>query len=69
MNKNLLKTKLMAALVLLAGVGAISVGALQSVKKASADMQYLAADHLVLKSARDVDLKAGTVVIPIHRGV
>lgn len=69
MNRNLLKTKLMAALVLLAGVGAISVGALQSVKKASADMQYLAADHLVLKSARDVDLKAGTVVIPIHRGV
>jgi hypothetical protein len=36
---------------------------------AAAADQYLAADHLVLKSARDVDVKAGTVVVPIHRGV
>ena len=69
MYKNLSKTKLVAALILLVGVGAISAGVLPSVQKASADMQYLPADHLVLKSARDVDLKAGTVVIPIHRGV
>jgi hypothetical protein len=69
MYKNLSKTKLAAALILLVGVGAISAGVLPSVQKASADMQYLPADHLVLKNARDVDLKAGTVVIPIHRGV
>ncbi len=69
MNKNLSKPKLMAALVLLAGIGVISAGVLPSIQKASAQSQYLPADHLVLKSARDVDLKAGTVVIPIHRGV
>src|SRR5271170_434870 len=69
MYKNLSKTKLVAALILLVGVGAISAGVLPSIQKASADMQYLPAEHLVLKNARDVDLKAGTVVIPIHRGV
>jgi len=35
----------------------------------SGQTPYLSSDHLVLKSARGVDLKAGTVVIPIHRGV
>ncbi len=53
-----------AALVLFAALNHT-----RTVVPGSAQSQYLPADHLVLKSARDVDLKAGTVVIPIHRGV
>jgi len=34
-----------------------------------AQSQFLPADHLVLKSARNVDVAASTVVIPIHRGI
>jgi len=37
--------------------------------RTSADEQFLPADHVVLRSARDVDTKAGTVVVPIHRGI
>jgi hypothetical protein len=40
-----------------------------AVSKASAESQYLPADHIILKSARNVDIKEGTVVIPVHRGV
>jgi hypothetical protein len=36
---------------------------------ARADDTFLSDDHIVLKSVRSVDLKAGTVVVPIHRGV
>lgn len=35
----------------------------------SAEPQYLPESHLVLKSARDVDVRDSTVVVPIHRGV
>jgi hypothetical protein len=50
-----------------AGLGAVALSpALFS--KAAAEGQYLAADHIVLKSARDVDPKAQTAVIPIHKG-
>ncbi len=44
-------------------------GARNSIHRANAAGQYLSADHLVLKNVRDVDLKANTVVVPIHRGV
>jgi hypothetical protein len=44
-------------------------GARNSFQRVNAASQYLSADHLVLKNVRDVDLKAGTVVVPIHRGV
>jgi hypothetical protein len=40
-----------------------------AVNRASAESQYLPADHIILKSARNVDIKEGTVVIPVHRGV
>jgi hypothetical protein len=51
---------------------AIAAGVLvhpAAVNRASAESQYLPADHIILKSARDVDVKEGTVVIPVHRGV
>ncbi len=44
-------------------------GARSSIHRANAAGQYLSGDHLVVKNARDVDLKARTVVVPIHRGV
>ncbi len=57
-------------------VGLVIVAALvffaahsSAAQKVSAQSQYLPADHLVLKSARDVNVAASTVVIPIHRGV
>ncbi len=46
-----------------------STGVRASAGQANAADQYLPADHLVLRSARNVDVKAGTVVVPIHRGV
>jgi hypothetical protein len=36
--------------------------------RVSAESQYLPESHIVLKSARDVDVTAGTAVIPVHRG-
>jgi hypothetical protein len=55
-------------LFVIAAVGIIAAHA-AFVHDASAESQYLPADHLVLKSARDVDVAASTVVIPIHRGI
>jgi hypothetical protein len=55
----------LAIVALLAGGVA---GSRNLVHRANADEQFLSEDHLVLKSARNVDLKAGTVVVPIHRG-
>lgn len=54
-----------------AGIAAVAIIAAHSasVHKASAQSRYLPADHLVLKSARSVDVNASTVVLPIHRGV
>ncbi len=56
------------ALGAIAGIISIAVQHLP-VQKASAEPQYLPASHLVLKSARDVDVAASTAVMPIHRGV
>jgi hypothetical protein len=56
----------------LAIAAALSVGAAlhrTAPARAVAAEQYLPDDHIVLKSARKVDLKAGTVEVPIHRGV
>jgi hypothetical protein len=57
-------------------IGIAAIGALVGITvhwsplfKASAQSEFLPADHLVLKSARDVNVAASTVVIPIHRGV
>jgi hypothetical protein len=37
--------------------------------RASAADAYISSEHVILKSARNVDVKSGTVVVPIHRGV
>lgn len=58
-------------------VGAVSALALIAVaiavphagRDVGAAAEYLPADHVVLKSARNVDAKAGTAVLPIHKGV
>ncbi|HTV93850.1 MAG TPA: hypothetical protein VMG98_14135 [Verrucomicrobiae bacterium] len=42
---------------------------LSAAQKVSAESQFLPEDHIVLKSARDVNVNASTVVVPIHRGV
>jgi hypothetical protein len=55
-------------LIVIVALGIIAARYTSAVK-VSAEPQYLPEDHLVLKSARDVDVKASTVVIPIHRGV
>ena len=56
--------------VALAAIAGIAVAVQHfPVHKASAESQYLPASHLVLKSARDVDVAASTAVIPIHRGI
>jgi hypothetical protein len=52
----------------LAATIALAAGHAGSNVSRAAD-QYLPADHLVLKSARNVDVAAGTVVVPIHRGI
>ncbi len=44
-------------------------GGHRAARQVDASDEFLTDDHLVLKSARDVDVKAGTVVVPIHRGV
>lgn len=48
---------------------ALGVAGVANSKISRADEQFLPADKIVLKSARNVDLKAGTVTVPIHRGV
>jgi hypothetical protein len=55
-------------IVALAALVAITVYCVP-IFKVSAQSEYLPADHLVLKSARDVNVAASTVVVPIHRGV
>jgi hypothetical protein len=42
---------------------------LPATHRANATEQFMPTDHLVRASARDVDVTAGTVVVPIHRGV
>ena len=60
------------SLALIAGLGitaGIIAGHGSPALKAIAQSRYLPDDHLVLKSARDVDVNASTVVLPIHRGI
>ena len=59
-----------AAVLLAAIVGVIALSThFSPTHTASASAEYLPESHLVLKSARDVNVAASTVVIPIHRGV
>ncbi|BDE08027.1 hypothetical protein WPS_33030 [Vulcanimicrobium alpinum] len=55
-----------AALVAAAGFGAAAWGI--SSRSGTAQSQYLAADHVVLKNARNVDVRNQTAVLPIHKG-
>jgi hypothetical protein len=56
--------------VALAAAAALTASAYHAVTLgASAESQYLPESHIVLKSARNVDDRAGTAVITIHRGV
>jgi len=66
MNFNL-PAKSLAASVALGAVG-LSLVLPGLGKSASAQSQYLPADHVVLKSARNVDVKNQTAVLPIHKG-
>jgi hypothetical protein len=59
------RASVLAAVAILALFVACSTNA----HSVGAQSQYLPADHLVLKSARDVNVAASTVVIPIHRGL
>lgn len=63
-----LRRKGAVALVAVAGLIAATIY-WSPLFKASAQSQYLPEDHLVIKSARDVNVAASTVVLPIHRGV
>ena len=56
------------ALAMIAALGVV-IARTSPLHKASAEPQYLPASHLVLLSARDVNVAASTAVIPIHRGV
>ena len=61
-------TQRVLGLALIVALGSIAAH-VAAVRNASADSQFLPESHLVLKSARDVNVAASTVVIPIHRGV
>jgi hypothetical protein len=60
-----LRAVALAAITALAAV----VARTASLHNASAESQYLPQSHLVLLSAREVNVAASTAVIPIHRGV
>ena len=59
-------SRVAAAVVVVAIAAAVAPHVATNVSAAS---EYLPADHIVLKSARNVDVKNGTVVLPIHKGV
>ena len=61
-------TQRVLGLALIVALGSVAAH-VAAVRNTSADSQYLPESHLVLKSARDVNAAASTVVIPIHRGV
>jgi hypothetical protein len=66
------RAKLVAATGVTTALAALAIFGSSGVHRAgqvNAAAQFLPEDHLVLKSARNVDVKAGTVVVPIHRGV
>ena len=65
-NLSATRTRVVASI---AAVALVAVAAPHIASKASAAAEYLPADHIVLKSARNVDVKNGTVVLPIHKGV
>jgi hypothetical protein len=68
MSKKLSWTQRVLGLTIVAALVGFGARA-ASVRNASAEPQYLPESNLVLKSARDVNVAASTVVIPIHRGV
>ena len=64
------KVPVVAGSLALAGLLVFGYSAsLRPTERVNAADQFLSEDHIVLKNVRDVDLKAGTVVVPIHRGV
>ena len=67
MNLNILRRKRAVSVVTLAAFGAFLVNQ-ALVSKANSEPQYLPADHVIYKSARDVDPKAQTAVIKLHKG-